>query len=166
MSRSNERRDHRDGGLCQLAVPSTYNRQTMPKTTTRLPPMAAAMAAQAEAAAELLRTLGNPQRLRILCLLVEGEHSVGEINAHVPLSQSALSQHLAVLREQGLVETRRDAQSIFYALIDGPARAMLGTLHDLYCPTPESTTAPKPRKVATSAPRAKSPKATPRRKTS
>jgi DNA-binding transcriptional ArsR family regulator len=96
--------------------------------------LADAMASQAEAAAELLKTLGNPQRLRILCLLVEGEHSVGEINAHVPLSQSALSQHLALLREQGLVETRREAQTIFYALVDGPARAMLGTLHDLYCP--------------------------------
>lgn len=98
--------------------------------------MAAAMAAQAEAAAELLKTLGNPQRLRILCLLVEGEHSVGEINAHVPLSQSALSQHLAVLREHALVETRREAQTIYYTLAEGPARALLGTLYDLYCPTP------------------------------
>lgn len=94
------------------------------------------MAAQADAAAELLKTLGNAQRLRILCLLVDGEHSVGEINAHVPLSQSALSQHLAVLREQALVETRREAQTIYYALADGPARALLGTLHDIYCPPP------------------------------
>ncbi|WP_051282895.1 ArsR/SmtB family transcription factor [Silanimonas lenta] len=98
--------------------------------------MAAAMAAQAEVAAELLKTLGNPQRLRILCLLVEGERSVGEINQQVPLSQSALSQHLAVLREQGLVETRREAQTIYYSLVDGPARVLLGTLHELYCPTP------------------------------
>jgi ArsR family transcriptional regulator, virulence genes transcriptional regulator len=140
--------------LCRLATPSTYNPSPMPKTTKRLPPMAAAMAAQADAAAELLKTLGNPQRLRILCLLVEGEHSVGEINAHVPLSQSALSQHLALLREQGLVETRREAQTIFYALVDGPARAMLGTLHDLYCPTPEAA-APKPRQAAKAAPRRK-----------
>jgi DNA-binding transcriptional ArsR family regulator len=137
----------------------------MPKTTNRLPPMAAAMAAQAEAAAELLKTLGNPQRLRILCLLVEGEHSVGEINAHVPLSQSALSQHLAVLREQGLVETRREAQTIFYALVDGPARAMLGTLHDLYCPTPESA-APKSRQSAKSAPRPTAAKTASRRNAS
>lgn len=106
----------------------------MPKPSPIAPEMAAAMAAQAEAAAELLKTLGNPQRLRILCLLVEGELSVGEINAQVPLSQSALSQHLAVLREQALVETRREAQTIFYTVADGPARALLATLHDWYCP--------------------------------
>ena len=92
------------------------------------------MAAQAEAAAELLKTLGNAQRLRILCLLVEGEFSVSEINASVALSQSALSQHLAVLREQALVNTRRDAQTIYYSLAQGPARALLHTLHELYCP--------------------------------
>lgn len=142
MPFSTDRRVARERGLCRLSAPATYNPGPMPKTTNALPPMAAAMAAQAEAAAELLKTLGNPQRLRILCLLVEGEHSVGEINAHVPLSQSALSQHLAVLREQGLVETRREAQTIHYALADGPARALLGTLHDLYCPSPEAV-APK-----------------------
>lgn len=95
---------------------------------------AEAMGAQAEAAAELLKTLGNPQRLRILCLLVEGERSVGEINAAVALSQSALSQHLAVLREQGLVSTRREAQTIYYRLDDGPAVAVLDTLHAQFCP--------------------------------
>lgn len=125
-------------GLCRLATPGPYNADPMAKRSNPLPAMAA-MAAQAEAAAELLKTLGNPQRLRILCRLVEGEHSVGEINAHVPLSQSALSQHLAVLREQRLVETRREAQTIFYALADGPARALLGTLHDLYCATPTAS---------------------------
>lgn len=98
-----------------------------------------AMAAQAEAAADLLKTLGNPQRLRILCLLVEREHSVGEINAFVPISQSALSQHLAVLRQQALVQTRREAQTIYYALADGPARTLLLTLHALYCPAPAPT---------------------------
>ncbi len=110
----------------------------MSRPPNALPPIAAAMAAQAEAAAELLKTLGNPQRLRILCLLVDGEYSVGEINAHLPLSQSALSQHLAVLREQALVETRREAQTIYYTLAEGPARTLLGTLHELYCPTPAS----------------------------
>lgn len=138
-------------GLCRLAAATPYN-ALMPRSTQTLPPLAAAMAAQVEAAAELLKTLGNPQRLRILCLLVEGEHSVGEINAHVPLSQSALSQHLALLREQGLVETRREAQTIFYALADGPARTLLGTLHDLYCPTPETVTTTA-RKVMKSPPR-------------
>lgn len=92
-----------------------------------------AMLARAEEAAELLKVLGNPQRLRILCLLVEGERSVGEINEYLPLSQSALSQHLALLREQALVETRREAQMIHYSIADGPARLLLGTLHDVYC---------------------------------
>lgn len=106
----------------------------MPRART--PSLAEAMDAQAEVAAELLKTLGNAQRLRILCLLVDGERSVGDINAHVALSQSALSQHLAVLREQGLVETRRESQVIFYALRDGPARTLLATLHALFCPQP------------------------------
>jgi len=152
MSHPSDLRASRARGLCRLSEPPTYNPGPMPKTPNALPPMAAAMAAQAEAAAELLKALGNPQRLRILCLLVEGEHSVGEINAHVPLSQSALSQHLALLREQGLVETRREAQTIFYALADGPARTLLGTLHDLYCPTPETVTTTA-RKVMKSPPR-------------
>jgi DNA-binding transcriptional ArsR family regulator len=95
--------------------------------------IAAAMAEQAEAAAELLKAMANPQRLRVLCLLAEGERSVGEINAAVALSQSALSQHLAVLREHGLVQTRREAQSIRYSLIDGPAARLIHALHDIYC---------------------------------
>ena len=123
------------------------------------------MASQAEAAADLLKTLGHPARLRILCQLVEGEHSVGEINAHVPLSQSALSQHLALLREQALVETRREAQTIYYALAEGPARALLRTLHDLYCPTPEAT-APMTRKAPDARRRSTAVKAASRRKAS
>lgn len=94
------------------------------------------MAEQAEAAAELLKAMANPQRLRVLCLLAEGERSVGEINAVVALSQSALSQHLAVLREQGLVQTRREAQTIRYSLVDGPVARLIHTLHDIYCPAP------------------------------
>jgi DNA-binding transcriptional ArsR family regulator len=73
-------------------------------------------------AALLLKALGNGQRLRILCLLVERERSVGEINQGIALSPSALSQHLARLREEGLVTTRRAAQTIFYSLADGPVR--------------------------------------------
>lgn len=150
MTDANKRPRRAGQGLCRLATPAPYNAGAMSNPAPPVPPMAA-MAAQAEAAAELLKTLGNPQRLRILCLLVEGEHSVGEINAHVPLSQSALSQHLAVLREQALVETRREAQTIFYALADGPARALLGTLHDLYCTTPAANP-PNTRKPGKGAP--------------
>ncbi len=87
----------------------------------------------ADAAAALLKALANGQRLRILCLLVGGERSVSEINAELDLSQSALSQHLAKLREEGLVTTRREAQTIHYALADGPAAHIIATLHSFYC---------------------------------
>lgn len=91
------------------------------------------MAEHAEDAAQLLRALANPNRLMVLCVLSEGEVSVGELNARVPLSQSALSQHLSVLRRDGLVLTRREQQSIYYRLADGPAVRIIGALHDLYC---------------------------------
>lgn len=95
-----------------------------------------AMRAHANDAAQLLRALANDKRLLLLCLLAEGEHSVGELNAKVDLSQSALSQHLAVLREDGLVTTRREAQTIYYALIKGPAQRIIETLHGIYCGSP------------------------------
>ena len=91
------------------------------------------MQRNADDAARMLRALANPQRLRILCLLVGSEMSVGQINERVDLSQSALSQHLAVLREQHLVVTRREAQTIFYRLESGPAQAVIETLHSIYC---------------------------------
>lgn len=91
------------------------------------------MQARADEASDLLKAMANPQRLRVLCLLVEGEKSVGEINAAIDLSQSALSQHLAVLREQSLVVTRREAQVIYYSVADGPAHKIIETLHDIYC---------------------------------
>ncbi|HET6805514.1 MAG TPA: metalloregulator ArsR/SmtB family transcription factor [Frateuria sp.] len=105
---------------------------------TRLPADLSAMHARADEAARLLKALGNPQRLRMLCLLVEGERSVGQLHEALPaLSQSALSQHLARLREDGLVSTRREAQSIHYALEPGPAQAVIEALHDAYCaPSP------------------------------
>ncbi|HEX5959900.1 MAG TPA: metalloregulator ArsR/SmtB family transcription factor [Rhodanobacteraceae bacterium] len=93
-----------------------------------------AMQAHSDEAAQLLRALGNTQRLRILCLLIGDELNVGQINQHLPeLSQSALSQHLARLREQGLVVTRREAQTVWYSLPPGPAQAIIATLHGIYC---------------------------------
>lgn len=93
-----------------------------------------AMQARADEASRLLRALANEQRLRILCLLVGSELSVGQINDRLPeLSQSALSQHLARLRDEGLVSTRREAQSVWYSLPDGPAQAIIATLHGIYC---------------------------------
>ena len=85
-------------------------------------------------AARLMNALGNESRLMILCMLAEGEQSVGALNEAVALSQSALSQQLARLRRQGLVETRRESQTIFYSLAEGPAEKIIHLLHDLYCP--------------------------------
>lgn len=102
------------------------------KTALRSRPLAD-MAAHADDAAQLLRALANPHRLLVLCVLSEGELTVSELNARVSLSQSALSQHLAVLREDGLVTTRREAQAIYYQLAPGPALALINTLHGIYC---------------------------------
>ncbi len=96
----------------------------------------AEMRAHAGDAAGLMKALGNESRLLILCALADGERSVGELNTIVPLSQSALSQQLARLRDQGLVQTRRESQTIFYALCPGPADQVIRLLHDIYCPTP------------------------------
>ena len=84
-------------------------------------------------AVQLLKALANEKRLMVLCMLADGERSVGELNAELDLSQSALSQHLAVLRADGLVDTRRDAQTIYYALVAGPAQRIIETLHGIYC---------------------------------
>ena len=93
-----------------------------------------AMQSQAAGASRLLKALGNAQRLRVLCLLVNHEMSVGQINEQLPdLSQSALSQHLAKLREEGLVLTRRESQTIWYSLEPGPARQIIATLYGIYC---------------------------------
>lgn len=84
-------------------------------------------------AANLLKSMSNESRLLILCNLAEGEKSVGELQELVELSQSALSQHLAVLRRDGLVTTRRSAQSIFYSLASEPAKAIMATLYAYFC---------------------------------
>lgn len=91
------------------------------------------MREHASDAAGLLKALANEHRLLILCMLVDGEHSVSEMNERLPLSQSALSQHLARLRADGLVHTRREAQSILYSLAEGPVQTLIASLHDIYC---------------------------------
>jgi DNA-binding transcriptional ArsR family regulator len=91
------------------------------------------MQENAEQASTLLKSMSNENRLLILCQLVEGEKSVTELQQRVPLSQSALSQHLAVLRRDGLVTTKRVAQSIFYSLASIEAQQVLSTLYGLYC---------------------------------
>jgi len=92
-----------------------------------------AMSRKADAAAELLRALAHGARLKVLCELSGGERSAGELVEASGLSQSALSQHLARLREDGLVSTRRDAQTIYYSLADERARRLIKLLYELYC---------------------------------
>lgn len=93
------------------------------------------MKQNAAAAAKLMRVLGNDSRLLILCYLDGKELSVSELNRCLDLSQSALSQHLAVLRRDGLVRTRRESQTIFYSLNGTTAITIIRTLHDLFCPS-------------------------------
>ena len=102
------------------------------------------MAEHASDAAGLMKALGNESRLMILCTLVDGERTVGELNDIVPLSQSALSQQLARLRQQGLVETRRASQTIFYSLAPGPADRVIHLLHEIYCGSPDAAEVCKP----------------------
>lgn len=83
----------------------------------------------------LLKALASEPRLLALCYLAEvGEMSVGDLAGQVGLSQSALSQHLARLREEGLVATRKEAQTVFYRVCDPKAQQLLALLHDLFCP--------------------------------
>lgn len=86
--------------------------------------------AEAEA---FLKQLANSKRLMILCVLSEGEITVSELNQRVPLSQSALSQHLAKLRAVGFVSTRREAQSIYYQLADARVAAIIQHLYQVFC---------------------------------
>lgn len=92
------------------------------------------LAANAGEAARMMRLLANEKRLLVLCTLAgRGEASVGEIAAEVGLGMSALSQHLARLREDGLVDTRKVAQAVFYRIADPKAEKLLKTLKDIYC---------------------------------
>lgn len=93
-----------------------------------------ALPEQAAAAARMLKLLGNEHRLLILCFLAAmGEMKVGDIVDAVGLSQSALSQHLALLRDDGLVAFRREAQTLYYRLCDPRAARILQLLKDIYC---------------------------------
>jgi DNA-binding transcriptional ArsR family regulator len=90
---------------------------------------------KAAEAASLLKLLANENRLLILCrLVVAGEMSVGDLADAVDLSQSALSQHLAKMRGDGLVATRREAQTVFYHIADPNAARLLALLKNIYCP--------------------------------
>ena len=93
----------------------------------------AAVRDHAGEAARLLKALGNEQRLLVMCALLTGPLSVGELNERIALSQSALSQHLAVLRAGRLVKTHRQSQAIYYSLAPGPALKIMQVLYSEFC---------------------------------
>ena len=109
------------------------------------------MAAAADRASELLRSLGNRHRLLILCQLTEGERSVGDLAAFLGLRDSTVSQHLSLLRRDGLVQARRDGQTIWYSIASLAARRVLETLFEVFC-KPASMCEPPARRRATKAP--------------
>lgn len=84
--------------------------------------------------AKLLKVMSNENRLMILCTLMNKELSVSELNQHIDLSQSALSQHLAILRREKIVDTRRDSQTIFYRVKSPEVIKLIHVLHELFCP--------------------------------
>jgi DNA-binding transcriptional ArsR family regulator len=97
-----------------------------------------ALQSRAEAAETLLKAMANKNRLMILCQLQQGEQSVTALQPMLGLSQSALSQHLARLREDGLVKTRREAQSIHYRLSGDEVTKVIATLYAIYCQDAET----------------------------
>lgn len=87
----------------------------------------------ADAAGQLLKALGNPDRLLLLCQLVHGEMNVGELEQRLEIVQPTLSQQLGVLRREGLVDTRRDGRQIYYSISSPEALAIIETLYQIFC---------------------------------
>ncbi len=96
------------------------------------------LAAASDEASEFLKSLASPVRLRILCLIAGKEASVGEIAEALGARHSLVSQHLGLLRRDGLVNARRDGQTIWYALADERAATILRTLQTIFCPAPDA----------------------------
>jgi len=91
------------------------------------------MQENASRASELMKLLGHPHRLMILCELNQGECSVGELSAKIGIAQSPLSQHLARMRHEGVVSARREAQTVYYSLAGQEVAAVISLLYQLYC---------------------------------
>jgi DNA-binding transcriptional ArsR family regulator len=104
------------------------------------------MRSQAASAETMLKALGNRHRLMILCRLNDGEQSVGDLAAFLDVRDSTVSQHLALLRKDGVVSTRRDGQTIWYALASEPVRRLVGTLYEIYCSPQAGCLTPSPAK--------------------
>jgi DNA-binding transcriptional ArsR family regulator len=106
----------------------------MVKLASRAAPGAAKdISVRAEEVAGLLRTLSHPARLMLACTLAEGEYSVGELERLLDIRQPTLSQQLGVLRDAGVVETRRDAKQIFYRLTEAKAAKLIEALYTIFC---------------------------------
>ncbi len=108
-----------------LAMPPRMTRQDMEK--------------RAGEVANLLKTLSHPVRLMLVCTLVEGEYSVGALEEQIGIGQPTLSQQLAVLRDAGIVETRREAKQIFYRLTEAKAAQLVGALYSIFCAPDDKT---------------------------
>ena len=87
----------------------------------------------ADAASSFLKSLSNPQRLRIMCLIMEKERPVGELASALDLSQSAVSQHLALLRREGLLKSRRNGQTVYYQIANSSITALFSLLERMFC---------------------------------
>lgn len=106
-----------------------------------------ALKASADDACALLKGLANPHRLMMVCALVDGEKSVGVLAEQLGVRESLASQHLGLLRREGVVGTRREGQTIYYALQSGRARALVETLSRVFCPLPASAPSQEPADV-------------------
>ncbi|HEY4999701.1 MAG TPA: metalloregulator ArsR/SmtB family transcription factor [Usitatibacter sp.] len=125
-------------------------RQGIPRKAALTPPFAGRMVELQRSArhvALLLKAMSNPARLVILCQLAEGERSVGELEEEVGISQSGISQHLAVLRGEHVVTSRRERQTVYYALASAEVAALMATLHQVFC-KPAKAARPKLRTAA------------------
>ena len=101
-----------------------------------------AMRASADNACSLLKAMANPHRLMIVCSLVEGEQSVGALARRLGVREALASQHLGLLRRDGMVSARRAGQTLYYSLASGHAHALVETLFDLFCPAPTACVDP------------------------
>jgi DNA-binding transcriptional ArsR family regulator len=111
--------------------PAKRSKQTKMTEAAQIDPRK--MASAAQKASELMKTLGHKDRLMVLCHLTTGEKSVGELAGLLEIPQSPLSQHLARMRKESLVNTRREAQTIYYSIASGEAARFVDLMHELYC---------------------------------
>ena len=88
----------------------------------------------ADRASRMMKTLGHSGRLMLLCNLAEGERSVGDLARDLGMSQSSISQHLMRMRSEGLVETRRESQTVYYRLSGGDVQKVIDALYGIFCP--------------------------------